>query len=152
MSSGLAPTSAFTSDIAGPQAFLEPAVQWRTKCTSLSPPADLNAAQESEYELRKCPFVSFLFYSERIEEGLRPDRFVCSMFATENGFIGLAADGIVEEDCLVLVSGARLPFIMRRQGEHWLFRGCAWVFGIMGGQLMDYWKHGEPPSLTFSLS
>ena len=52
------------------------------------------------------------------------------MFATSEGYMGIAPATLTHEDILVLVPESKLPVILRRTGDSWCFRGFAYVHGI----------------------
>jgi hypothetical protein len=65
----------------------------------------------------------------------------------EESFIGKGPQSMGVGDKLVLVSGAQVPFILRRLeaegAERWRFVGQAYVYGVMHGEAAGKWKGRE---------
>ncbi|KAK3711180.1 hypothetical protein LTR37_009773 [Vermiconidia calcicola] len=50
-----------------------------------------------------------------------------NVFTTSKGLIGLAPSTVERTDRIVLLKNGKLPALLRLVGEHYLFRGFAWV-------------------------
>jgi hypothetical protein len=65
----------------------------------------------------------------------------------EESFVGKGPQSMEVGDKVVLVSGAQVPFILRRveaEGvERWRFVGQAYVYGAMHGEVAGRWKGRE---------
>ena len=59
------------------------------------------------------------------------------MFRTEKGYIGLASALAESGDRIGVVTGGKLPLILRSVEDKWQFRGDCYVHGIMYGQAYD---------------
>jgi hypothetical protein len=64
----------------------------------------------------------------------------CQLFATAEGFIGLAPTTMREGNVIVLVHGSKFPMILRHHGDVCRFRGFAYVHGIWHNELDTLWK------------
>ena len=55
-------------------------------------------------------------------------------------FSTLPADARIG-DCIVIIQGCEIPFILRRKvdekGDYFRIVGCAYVHGVMDGELVD---------------
>lgn len=59
-------------------------------------------------------------------------------FITSKGFLGLGPEGMRDEDVVVLICGAEVPFVLREEeNKGYTLVGEAYVDGIMDGQVMD---------------
>lgn len=56
-------------------------------------------------------------------------------FFTGNGYIGIGPACMQEDDSVCIISGAAVPFILRKRDDCHLLAGEAYVHGVM---------HGEP--------
>ena len=75
----------------------------------------------------------------------------CTVFATFEGFVGMAPASIAIDDCIVLLHGSKLPLILRAEGQEYKFRGFAFVHGIMDCELVDAWKDEDIQEQEFSI-
>ena len=57
------------------------------------------------------------------------------VFFTKDGYMGLASQHVKEGDSLFVPNGNSLPWILRREGDHYLFMGVCYVHGLMHGEL-----------------
>ena len=60
------------------------------------------------------------------------------LFLTAGGLIGLGRQSLSVGDALALTTFEMPPIVLRSCGEHYTFRGMAYVHGIGGGELMEY--------------
>lgn len=79
--------------------------------------------------------------SGRFESSMHHVSWSRSLFITNAGYIGLAPPSAQAGDMVILLSGGRVPFIIREDGseslEHHLIVGEAYVHGIMDGELLS---------------
>jgi len=61
-------------------------------------------------------------------------------FSTANGFMGVGPKSLYIGDLVCVLSGGRVPFILRRQGDMFQVIGECYVYGIMNGQAVDSMK------------
>ena len=62
------------------------------------------------------------------------------VFATTNGFIGIAPATMEAGDSVFLVQNSKLPWILRPAADGYSFRGFVNVHGILDGELIAAWK------------
>lgn len=66
------------------------------------------------------------------------------LFVTEKGYIGLGPRSLEVGDSVVLFSGGRFPFVVRRYGEEFMVVGETYTHGIMEGEVLlwqdSHWK------------
>lgn len=79
-----------------------------------------------------------------------------STFTTRCGFVGLGPPDIQQGDAVAILLGADVPFILRRQGDHYTLVGDCYVHGIMQGELIDIlerngWKLHGPTLEEFKI-
>jgi hypothetical protein len=60
-----------------------------------------------------------------------------SFFTTEFGRFGLGQKGIVPGDLICILHGGRVTYTLRKVLDHYIFVGCAYVHGIMDGEIAD---------------
>lgn len=77
--------------------------------------------------------LSFFTYAERVSDGI-------TVFTTSAGYVGLAPDTIAPNDHIVLIDWYKVPIILRREADHYTFRGLAFLHGIMSDELLDSGK------------
>ena len=59
-------------------------------------------------------------------------------FITENGYVGLGPEHLDKDDVVVVFSGARFPYILRKLLlAGWTLVGEAYLHGIMYGEFME---------------
>jgi hypothetical protein len=56
------------------------------------------------------------------------------LIRTRNGYIGMAGALTMKGDHIALVKGGRIPLVLRRTGEKWIFVSDSYVHGIMQGE------------------
>jgi hypothetical protein len=59
------------------------------------------------------------------------------LIRTQNGYIGLAPRLVREGDSIVLMKGAKVPFILRPSGQSWKLVGECYIYGIMHGEAFN---------------
>lgn len=74
-------------------------------------------------------------YAENAHNTLRGRAF----FITSKGYVGIGPDDIAEDDTVVILYGARTPFILRKMDKlaHWRLAGDCYVHGIMSGEALE---------------
>lgn len=72
----------------------------------------------------------FQHYFGLISQGL-------TFFATEVGHMGTAMPVVQAGDCIALIGGLQVPFVLRSVGKQWCILGPAYVHGIMDGEAWD---------------
>lgn len=60
-----------------------------------------------------------------------------SMFTTKGTYIGLGPKDLQTGDCLALLEGGKVPYVLRRNGQTFNFVGECYVHGIMFGERFD---------------
>ena len=74
------------------------------------------------------------------------------LFVTKKGYVGVGPPGIKMGDCVVLMVGGDVPFMLRSvgavQNENELLGDCH-VHGIMEGQAYDTWLEGDRAASIF---
>lgn len=68
-------------------------------------------------------------------------------FTTMNGYVGLGPQAMRNSDCLVVLSGSRMPVVLRQSGTEWNVLGPCYANGIMYGEAA-----GECLELTDKIS
>lgn len=66
------------------------------------------------------------------------------LLTTSSGFVGLGPEGAEVGDVIALFYGSDIPVVLRAEGDHYVYRGRAWINGIMQGEL---WNIYEDPLL-----
>jgi hypothetical protein len=57
-----------------------------------------------------------------------------SFFTTESGRFGLGQQGVMPGDLVCILHGGRVTYILRKEQDHYILVGCAYVHGIMYGE------------------
>lgn len=65
---------------------------------------------------------------------------------TRDGYMGTCPRWAEASDLVVLIAGLKLPFIVRRAGEHYKLIGPAYIEGIMKG---ERWEESDAITITF---
>ncbi|KAF4636427.1 hypothetical protein G7Y89_g1661 [Cudoniella acicularis] len=73
------------------------------------------------------------------------------IFQTSNGYLGLGPPLMQEDDLICILSGCSVPFILRREGSHYLLVGPCFVMGIMDGEAVLDLKAFENSLKTFEI-
>lgn len=60
-----------------------------------------------------------------------------AFFTTENGYMGLGSTDIRVDDYVALISGFKVPMVIRPEGSAWRVVGPTFMYGIMHGELWD---------------
>ncbi len=64
-------------------------------------------------------------------------------FRSPKDFIGIADCRARHTDCIAIVLGASVPYILRKEGGHYKLIGEAYVHGIMDGEAIGMMSRGE---------
>ena len=62
------------------------------------------------------------------------DQICCS---TSSGHRILVQESSRVDDCIVIIYGERVPFVVRRHGPYWKLVGCAYFSSIMQGEVLN---------------
>jgi len=73
------------------------------------------------------------------------------LFVTQKGYLGLGPAVLEEDDLCCVLYGAKMPFILRRSGDHYLFLGQSYIHGIMRGEAMEMLRNGELQEEAFNI-
>jgi hypothetical protein len=66
-----------------------------------------------------------------------------SVFITERGYIGTGPKVVQESDIICLLLGCPVPLIIRREDDHYLIIGWAYIYGMMNGEMMNELREGR---------
>lgn len=72
-------------------------------------------------------------------------------FITATGRMGLGPGSIEADDIVVVLRGGRWPFILRKEDNHYLLLGSAYVHGIMHGEAVQLEKAKGTPEQVFPI-
>ncbi|KAJ9634901.1 hypothetical protein H2199_008765 [Coniosporium tulheliwenetii] len=64
-------------------------------------------------------------------------------FRSPRGYMGLADSRALPTDCVCVLLGASVPFVLRRQENHYLLIGEAYVHGLMYGEAIEMMRSGS---------
>ncbi|KAH8598609.1 heterokaryon incompatibility protein-domain-containing protein [Bisporella sp. PMI_857] len=60
------------------------------------------------------------------------------IFVTSNGYLGLGSEYVEPGDVVVIILGAKMPFVLRKaEGQTFMLIGESYVHGIMDGEVMN---------------
>lgn len=90
---------------------------------------------------------------------IQQDRMVIStsmegdrvFFKSPKGYMGLADSRALATDCICVLLGAPVPFILRRLGNHYMLIGEAYVHGFMYGEAIEMMRRGDLEVKTISI-
>lgn len=66
------------------------------------------------------------------------------LFRTSKGYLGLGPEILKPGDVVAVIFGAKVPFILRPEGDHYLLLGDCYVHGIMKGEAVEEWAGANP--------
>ncbi|KAK6069997.1 heterokaryon incompatibility protein [Seiridium cupressi] len=72
-------------------------------------------------------------------------------FTTREGFVGIGPDSMKEGDEVVILFGAKAPFLVRGVGSRWHLVGECYISGLMSGEGVVRWKTSGQESVLFEL-
>lgn len=81
-------------------------------------------------------------------------KYACSnrrLFTTKNGYVGLGPQAMRNGDCLVILSGSRMPVVLRQSGTKWNVLGPCYAHGVMYGETAKNFAELRDSILTFQL-
>ena len=61
-------------------------------------------------------------------------------FVTQGGLMGIGPAYMAAEDKIVVLFGAKVPFMMRKQGRRYRLIGECYVPGLMSGEAIEKWR------------
>lgn len=73
------------------------------------------------------------------------------IFTTKQGYVGLGAHGIQPGDKICVLFGGATPYVVRPDGDEYLFKGECYVRGLMDGEAISAWEGGELEEQWFYL-
>ncbi|KAJ9156609.1 HET-domain-containing protein [Pleurostoma richardsiae] len=74
-----------------------------------------------------------------------------AFFATQDKRIGLGPQGTKRGDWVVVLFGAAQPYVLRRERDHFIMIGEAYVHGIMNGEVTELLELGSVQTEDFEL-
>jgi hypothetical protein len=60
-----------------------------------------------------------------------------TLAVTELGYLGLVPTGTQEGDCICILLGAGVPFVLRPDGDNWRLVGESYFYGLMKGEAIS---------------
>lgn len=73
------------------------------------------------------------------------------LFFTGKGFIGLGPAAMQAGDLCCILFGAKVPYILRPVGYHFVLVGESYIHGVMGGEIVNNWRNGDLKAEYFEL-
>jgi hypothetical protein len=73
------------------------------------------------------------------------------LFVTSEGNMGLGPLSMRADDLVVILRGGYVPFVLRKIGNFYQFKGPAYVHGIMDGEAVETSKARNEPEMLFML-
>ncbi|KAN0102572.1 Heterokaryon incompatibility protein (HET) domain containing protein [Hyaloscypha variabilis] len=70
--------------------------------------------------------------------------FHSKLFRTTKNYLGLGPQILKAGDVVAVIFGAKVPFILRPDGDHYLLLGDCYVHGIMKGEAVEEWVSANP--------
>jgi hypothetical protein len=64
-------------------------------------------------------------------------------YVTEQGYIGLGPSLLEKNDCLCVIFGCMVPFILRGDGGQYRLIGESYLHGVMKGEAIEMWRNGS---------
>jgi hypothetical protein len=65
------------------------------------------------------------------------------LFFTESGYLGLGPAALRNGDCICVLFGGSMPFVLRPKDDHFRLVGECYVYDLMNGQAIKMWKEGK---------
>ena len=72
-----------------------------------------------------------------------------TMFLSRYGFIGIARENVQKGDVVAMFFGAKLPFVIREEGDHCLLIGECLVPSVINGEAMEDLKESKIENFIF---
>lgn len=66
-----------------------------------------------------------------------------SFFVTKDGYMGVAPPGINANGMLCILSGCKLPLVIRPLNDQYLLNGSCYIYGMMHGEVMKDVQGGK---------
>jgi hypothetical protein len=73
------------------------------------------------------------------------------LFVTSEGNMGLGPLSMRADDLVVILRGGEIPYVLRKIGDFYHFKGPAYVHGIMDGEAVKASKARNEPEMLFML-
>lgn len=73
------------------------------------------------------------------------------VFTTRNGFVGVAPPMLSPGDAIAIIPNSTRLMVLHPRGKDWIFRGFAWVQGLMQGEALESLKYQPFQEQNFSL-
>jgi Heterokaryon incompatibility protein (HET) len=73
------------------------------------------------------------------------------LFFSRDGFVGLGPWNTTKGDIICVLLGCRSPVVLRKENEHYVLIGEAYIEGFMNGEAMDALRDGEFVLETFEI-
>jgi hypothetical protein len=105
-------------------AILEPFLHHKAKGRSVEWPDDIPTMHESLY------FSRF----QKCMQGWITGRV---LFETKDGYLGLGHKMMRKGNCICVLFGSKIPFMMRKVDDHFILLGECFVLGLMDGEAID---------------
>jgi hypothetical protein len=93
--------------------------------------------------------LPFPFENDR-QRDLRSCRFR-RFFISHNKYMGLAPVDIQKGDLICILFGCRVPVVLRRVEDHYIFIGPAYFHGWMNGEAVKLYQEGKLPPQDFNI-
>ncbi|KAI4870246.1 heterokaryon incompatibility protein-domain-containing protein [Hypoxylon rubiginosum] len=66
-----------------------------------------------------------------------------SFFVTSNGYMGIGPSGAQVGDDIAVIFGGDVPYVLRREGNSFVFVGESYVQGLVNGEAVRDWRLGR---------
>lgn len=104
---------------------------------------------DSMLKLRTTPYLGEVERTVVISANLEIPGAV--LFETEDGYLGMAPQGIVAGDAVVIFRGYKAPVTLRKENGHWVFVSACFVLGLMKGEAQVLANGGKLKPDVFEL-
>ncbi|KAF2135304.1 uncharacterized protein K452DRAFT_333740 [Aplosporella prunicola CBS 121167] len=72
-------------------------------------------------------------------------------FITPNGYLGIGPSTLIRNDVICILFGGGVPFLLRRQKDHYVLIGPCYVHGLMKGEAVEERNRGKFKEETFEI-
>jgi hypothetical protein len=89
---------------------------------------------------------AFLLHGTRHDDGGRlctALRHMLTFFITGDGHMGIGSRKMQKGDDVCILFGGKVPYILRKVGDHFKLVGECYIHGLMNGEVMGLWKAGQ---------
>jgi hypothetical protein len=114
---------------------------WRSLCWGVDFQGNYPALDEVVDSFREWYRILMSFNTpEAIEKELEKNSFLDIIYSwspictTASGYLAAVPYTSRVGDCIAILAGGRLPFVLRPTGDHYCFIGPCYVHGIMNGE------------------